>query len=165
VYAGFHDGREGSADVWVWASKDRGLTFKAPTKVNATTGQDRTSQYLPRLAVSPSGRLDVVYYDRRADPDKRDERGVAAVVVRPGHHLRSQVEDLRRCLRLPHRLRQLAGIAGPWQPTRTAVVRMRLNRRLDRHQGRDARLQQAGSGLRSGVLLRGLASVMLVEVV
>lgn len=59
----------GSADVWVWASKDRGLSFEAPTKVNATTRQDRTSQYLPRLAVSPSGRLDVVYYDRQADPD------------------------------------------------------------------------------------------------
>lgn len=69
VYVAFHDGREGSADVRVWASKDRGVTFEAPVKVNSTTPEDRTSQYLPRLAVSPNGRLDVVYYDRRADPD------------------------------------------------------------------------------------------------
>ena len=30
---------------------------------------DGTSQYLPKLAVAPGGRLDVLYYDRRRDPD------------------------------------------------------------------------------------------------
>jgi hypothetical protein len=68
VYAAFHDGREDIADVWVWASRDRGETFVPPTRVNDRTPADRTSQYLPKVAVSPNGRLDVVYYDRRSDP-------------------------------------------------------------------------------------------------
>jgi len=41
-------------------------------RVNDTRERDSSSQYLPRLAVAPNGRLDVVYYDRRADP--RDAR-------------------------------------------------------------------------------------------
>jgi hypothetical protein len=35
--------------------------------VNDTPPRDGTRQYLPKLAVAPNGRLDVVYYDRRAD--------------------------------------------------------------------------------------------------
>ena len=68
VYVGFHDGRLGDADVFVWASRDGGGTFGEPTRVNDTRRGDRTSQYLPELAVAPGGRLDVVYYDRRQDP-------------------------------------------------------------------------------------------------
>lgn len=68
VFVGFHDGRLGDADVWVWRSEDRGSTFVPPRRVNETAPGDRTSQYLPKLDVAPDGRLDVVYYDRRADP-------------------------------------------------------------------------------------------------
>jgi len=35
--------------------------------VNDTEERDRTSQYMPKLSVAPNGRLDVLYYDRRAD--------------------------------------------------------------------------------------------------
>ena len=38
-------------------------------RVNDTDERDGTLQYLPRLGVAPGGRLDVLYYDRRADPD------------------------------------------------------------------------------------------------
>jgi hypothetical protein len=38
-------------------------------RVNDTPERDATAQYLPQLAVAPSGRLDVLYYDRRADPE------------------------------------------------------------------------------------------------
>lgn len=68
VYVGFHDGRLGDSDVWVWVSRDGGRTFASPRRVNDTKRGDKTSQYLARLSVAPSGRLDVVYYDRRADP-------------------------------------------------------------------------------------------------
>ncbi|HSH58200.1 MAG TPA: sialidase family protein [Acidimicrobiales bacterium] len=68
VYVGFADGRRGDADVWVWASKDGGASFAAPTLVSEGTTAG-TSQYLPKLAVAPDGRLDVVYYDRRSDPN------------------------------------------------------------------------------------------------
>lgn len=69
VYVGFHDGRAGDVDVWVWASADGGATFRPGERVNDTTTGDGTDQYLPALAVAPGGRLDVAYYDRRGDPD------------------------------------------------------------------------------------------------
>lgn len=69
VYAGFQDGRLGDADVWVWSREADGTEWGRPTRVNDTPQRDRTEQYLPKLAVSPDGRLDVVYYDRRADSD------------------------------------------------------------------------------------------------
>lgn len=70
IYAGFHDGRAGTADVWVWslAPGDRG--WSGPVRVNDTARHDRTSQYMPALAVAPGGRLDVVYYDRRDDANE-----------------------------------------------------------------------------------------------
>lgn len=68
VYVAFLDARLGDPDVWLWASSDGGSTFSAARRVNDTRPGDGTSQYLPKLAVAPDGRLDVVYYDRRADP-------------------------------------------------------------------------------------------------
>ena len=67
VYVAFEDGRLGDADVWLWSSPAGGASFGPPKRVNDTRPHDGTSQYLPRLAVAPGGRLDVVYYDRRAD--------------------------------------------------------------------------------------------------
>ena len=67
VYAGFHDGRSGDADVRVWSLPAGGTSWEGPTRVNDTRERDGTSQYLPQLAVAPNGRLDVLYYDRRAD--------------------------------------------------------------------------------------------------
>ncbi len=67
VYAAFADGRLGDADVWVWRSDDAGTGWSRPVRVNDTRRGDGTSQYLPKLALSSAGRLDVVYYDRRAD--------------------------------------------------------------------------------------------------
>lgn len=74
VYVAFHDGRHGDADVLLWRSTDRGATFSAPVRVNDTPPGDGASQYLPRLALAPGGRLDVAYYDRRRDhADVRNE--------------------------------------------------------------------------------------------
>ena len=67
VYVGFHDARSGDADVRVWSSDDRGRSWSAGRRVNDTRPADGTDQYLPGLAVSPDGRLDVAYYDRRRD--------------------------------------------------------------------------------------------------
>lgn len=71
LYAAFHDQRGGDADVWLWTSGDAGQTWSEPLRVNDNGPGDDTSQHLPQLAVAPNGRLDVVYYDRRADPDDR----------------------------------------------------------------------------------------------
>ncbi len=68
VYAGFHDQRAGAPDVLVWSlPAGEGSTWQGPTRVNDNPERDRTAQYLPKLAVAPNGRLDVVYYDRRSD--------------------------------------------------------------------------------------------------
>ena len=67
VYAGFHDQRSGAPDVLVWSLPRRGSDWQGPTRVNDNPASDDTTQYLPKLAVAPNGRLDVVYYDRRAD--------------------------------------------------------------------------------------------------
>lgn len=67
VYVSFADGRRGDADVVVWSSED-GEGWSEGRRVNDTPSDDGTAQYLPRVAVGSGGRLDVVYYDRRADP-------------------------------------------------------------------------------------------------
>ena len=67
VYVSFSDGRLGDADVRLWASGDGGVSFGPGRRVNDTRARDRTAQYLPELSVAPGGRVDVVYYDRRAD--------------------------------------------------------------------------------------------------
>ncbi len=71
AYVAFEDGRLGDADVWVWASDDGGRSWAQPVRVNDTPRRDGRSQYRPQLAVAPNGRLDVVYYDRRADRRNR----------------------------------------------------------------------------------------------
>lgn len=67
VYAAFQDDRLGDADVMLWSLNPGASTWKGPTRVNDTESRDGTAQYLPKLAVAPDGRLDVLYYDRRAD--------------------------------------------------------------------------------------------------
>lgn len=68
VYAGFHDQRRGAADVLVWSLPRGASRWQGPKRVNDNPEGDKTSQYLPNLALAPDGRLDVLYYDRRADP-------------------------------------------------------------------------------------------------
>ena len=67
LYAAFHDGRHGDADVMLWSLPEGGSEWSGPVRVNDTPRQDGTAQYLPALSVAPNGRLDVLYYDRRDD--------------------------------------------------------------------------------------------------
>ena len=67
AYAAFQDGRDGDADVRLWSLRSGAGEWSEPVRVNDTRTGDGTAQYLPKLAVAPNGRLDVVYYDRRAD--------------------------------------------------------------------------------------------------
>ena len=67
LYAAFQDGRNGDADVMLWTLPGGDGSWRGPERVNDTPTGDDTAQYLPKLAVAPNGRLDVLYYDRRAD--------------------------------------------------------------------------------------------------
>ncbi len=73
LYVGFEDARRGKSDVLVWSLAPGSTAWSDPVRVNDTPRDDGTTQYLPRLAVAPGGRLDVVYYDRR-DDRRRDVR-------------------------------------------------------------------------------------------
>ena len=68
LYVSWTDGRDGSDDVYLRRSADGGLTWSEATRVNDNPAGDGTSQYMPRVAVAPSGRIDVVFLDRRRDP-------------------------------------------------------------------------------------------------
>ncbi len=67
LYVAWSDARNGDEDVFLRGSKDGGMTWSPPVRVNDNRHGDRTSQYLPRVAVSENGRLDVVFLDRRRD--------------------------------------------------------------------------------------------------
>lgn len=67
LYAAWADGRNGDEDVFLRRSDDDGRTWSAPVRVNDNPEKDGTSQYLPRVDVSPDGRVDVVFLDRRRD--------------------------------------------------------------------------------------------------
>lgn len=83
VYASFEDARLGDADVLMWTLAEGSSSWKGPTRVNDTPDRDRTSQYRPKLAVAPNGRLDVIYYDRRSDPPRRSRSGT----LQPGNRM------------------------------------------------------------------------------
>ena len=69
VYAAFHSATLGDPDVWLWSLASGESSWTGPVRVNDTKRRDGTAQYLPKLSVAPDGRLDVLYYDRRADPE------------------------------------------------------------------------------------------------
>jgi hypothetical protein len=68
VYAAYHSDTLGDPDVYLWSLAPGASSWSGPKRVNDTRLRDGTAQYLPKLAVAPDGRLDVLYYDRRADP-------------------------------------------------------------------------------------------------
>ncbi|MDP9387160.1 MAG: glycoside hydrolase [Actinomycetota bacterium] len=69
VLVAWADGRNGDEDVFLRRSADGGRTWEPAVRVNDNRTGDGTSQYLPRVAAAPSGRIDVVFLDRRHDGD------------------------------------------------------------------------------------------------
>ena len=68
LFVAWHDARHGDWDVLLRASSDGGRTWGPVVRLNDDRKGNGRHQYLPRLAVSPDGRLDAVFYDRRLDP-------------------------------------------------------------------------------------------------
>ena len=67
LYAAFDGLSGGDRDVLLWTLDPGDSDWGDPVRVNDTPADDETSQYLPKLSIAPDGRLDVLYYDRRAD--------------------------------------------------------------------------------------------------
>jgi hypothetical protein len=70
LYATWADGRNGDDDVFLRRSSDGGRSWSAPVKVNDNPA-DGTAQFLPKVALSPGGRVDVLFLDGRNDPTKK----------------------------------------------------------------------------------------------
>lgn len=68
VCVAWTDGRHGDPDVLLRCSTDAGRSWQRLRRLNDDPVANGRAQYLPRLSVSPDGRIDVVFYDRRNDP-------------------------------------------------------------------------------------------------
>lgn len=66
VCAAWTDARNGDADALLRCSNDGG-TWRAIRRLNDDPVGNGTRQYLPRISLSPDGRLDAVFFDRRDD--------------------------------------------------------------------------------------------------
>lgn len=64
LYAVWDAGRDDARDVFLAYSDDAGATWSPARAILPRPG----AQYLPAVAVAPDGRVDVVFYDRSADP-------------------------------------------------------------------------------------------------
>lgn len=69
LFAAWHDARNGDWDVFLRRSIDGGQSWDKPVRLNDDRLRDGRDQYLPRLSISPSGRIDAIFYDRRGDTD------------------------------------------------------------------------------------------------
>lgn len=67
LVAAWPDARAGDPDVWSRWSADAGATWAPAVKVNDDASGRAVEQSLPRLAVAPGGRVDMVFLDRRND--------------------------------------------------------------------------------------------------
>jgi hypothetical protein len=70
VYAAWDAGRDDGRDVFLARSDDGGATWAPPVDIVPRRG----GQFLPAVGVSHKGRVDVVFYDRSADPADRAAR-------------------------------------------------------------------------------------------
>jgi hypothetical protein len=68
LYAAWHGSSNGDDDVFLRRSDDGGASWGQAVRVNDNPVGDGTHQYLPKVAVAPDGRVDVLFYDRRIDP-------------------------------------------------------------------------------------------------
>jgi len=66
VYVVWQDATNGNSDIRISYSRDRGQTWSTPKKVN--NDGTMNAQFFPFVSVSITGRIDVVFYDRRRDP-------------------------------------------------------------------------------------------------
>jgi len=68
LYVAWADSRNGDDDVFLRRSADGGRSWSEPVRVNDNPERDGTDQLLPKVAVAPDGRVDVLFLDRRHDP-------------------------------------------------------------------------------------------------
>jgi len=79
LYVTWSDYRNGDIDVFLAASDDEGKHWSAPVRVNTDPVHNGAEQFFQWLAVDPTdGSIDVIFYDRRGDPQNRKQIVVLA---------------------------------------------------------------------------------------
>jgi Neuraminidase (sialidase) len=79
LYVSWSDYRNGDLDVFVSSSDDRGKHWSAPIRVNNDPVHNGAEQFFQWLAVDPvDGSVSLLFYDRRHDPQNRQQIVVLA---------------------------------------------------------------------------------------
>ena len=79
LYVTWSDYRNGDLDVFIASSDKGGKHWAAPVRVNNDPIHDGAEQFFQWLAVDPTdGSIDVLFYDRRGDPQNRKQIVVLA---------------------------------------------------------------------------------------
>jgi hypothetical protein len=79
LFVTWSDYRNGGVDVFCSTSVDRGRTWTAPVRVNSDALHNGADHFFHWLAVDPTtGAANVVFYDRRSDPENKKARVVLA---------------------------------------------------------------------------------------
>lgn len=74
LYVTWSDYRNGDLDIFCSTSTDRGRRWSAPVRVNSDPVHNGADQFFQWLAVDPvDGSANVLFYDRRSDPENRTQ--------------------------------------------------------------------------------------------
>jgi hypothetical protein len=86
LYISWSDYRNGDLDIFLATSSDGGRRWSEPVRVNNDPVHDGVEQFFQWLAVDPTdGSVDVLFYDRRIDPENRKQIVVLARSTDGGH--------------------------------------------------------------------------------
>jgi hypothetical protein len=68
AFGGDGEGPESGSDIVLFKSTNGGRSYSGPTRVNQDPRNADADQFQPSIAVTPSGQVNVSYFDRRDDP-------------------------------------------------------------------------------------------------
>jgi BNR repeat-like domain len=86
LYITWSDYRNGDLDVFIATSDNGGKRWSAPVRVNNDPVHNGAEQFFQWLAVDPTdGSIEVIFYDRRGDPQNRKQIVVLARSTDGGH--------------------------------------------------------------------------------
>lgn len=90
LYITWSDYRNGDLDIFIATSDNGGKRWSAPLRVNNDPVHNGAEQFFQWLAVDPTdGSIDVIFYDRRGDPQNRKQIVVLARSTDGGRSFRN----------------------------------------------------------------------------